>query len=117
MTIVILMLKKKYMNKDQLNKLPILKKIAKFSVTDVSMDFDETSLYPSAIWVEKLFYLKPETGFAFSLVTNEEIVEKFKTQTFTKCSAILKELQYKSSDSIIQHLPVKETVRKTEIKR
>ena len=28
------------------------------------MDFDSTSLYPSAMWDEKSVYLKIETGFA-----------------------------------------------------
>ena len=42
----------------ELNKLPIHKKLQKLNQNDVLMDFDATSLYPSAMWDEILFILK-----------------------------------------------------------
>ena len=41
----------KHINK-QLNKLPVHEKIQKLNLNDVLMDFDATSLYPSAMWDE-----------------------------------------------------------------
>ena len=53
-------------------------------------DFDSVSLYPSAMWDEKSIYPKTETGYAYAIDMNEEIVEKFNTGNFTQGSAILK---------------------------
>ena len=46
-----------YINKE-LNKLPIHKKLQKLNLNDVMMDFDATSLYPSAMWDENSVYPK-----------------------------------------------------------
>ena len=41
------------------------------------LDFDATSLYPSAKWDEKSIYTKRETGFAFKPQMNIVYVEPF----------------------------------------
>ena len=61
---------------------------------------------------EKSIYPKIETGYAFTPYMNDEIVEKFNTQTFTKGRAILKVYYYNPSDLILQHSPVREKVNK-----
>ena len=68
----------------ELNKLPIHKKLQKLDVNDVMMDFDATSLYPSAMWDEKSVYPKIETGFAFKPHMNNVYVEAFNNQTFNQ---------------------------------
>ena len=67
--------------KKELNKLPIHKKLQKLNVNDVMMDFEATSLYPSAMWDEKSVYPKIETGFAFKPHMNNVYVEAFNNQT------------------------------------
>ena len=53
-------------------------------------DFDAVSLYPSALWDAKSNNPKIEIGYAFEKHMNNELVEKFNNQTFTRGSAILK---------------------------
>ena len=53
-----------YINKT-LNMLPIHKELSKFDSNKTQMDFDATSLYPSAMWDDNSVYPKIETGFAF----------------------------------------------------
>ena len=53
-----------HINKE-LNQLSIHKKLQKLDHNDVMMDFDATSLYPSAMWDEKSVYPKIESAFAF----------------------------------------------------
>ena len=48
------------------------------------MDFDATSLYPSAMWDEKSVYSKIETGFAFKPHMNNVYVEAYNIQTFNQ---------------------------------
>ena len=48
------------------------------------MDFDATSLYPSAIWDEKFVYPKIETGFAFKPLMNKSYVDAINNQNLTK---------------------------------
>ena len=48
------------------------------------MDYDATSLYPSAKWDEKSVYPKIETGFAFKTDTKDIFVEAFINQTFNQ---------------------------------
>ena len=54
---------------EHINKEPIKlqrhKKLQKLNLNDVMMDFDATSLYPSAMWDENSVYPKIESGFAF----------------------------------------------------
>ena len=42
----------KIIKKNIINKLPIHEKLQKPNLNDVMMDFDATSLYPSAMWDE-----------------------------------------------------------------
>ena len=76
------------------------------------MNFDATSLYPSAMWDEKSLYPKIETGYAFTPNLNDQIVAKSNNQTLAQGSAILKISYCKSSDLMFQHLPIKEKVKK-----
>ena len=75
------------------------------------MDFEVNSLYPSAMWDEKSFYSKTETGFAFKLHMNDVYVEAFNNQSFNQDgneSAILKIKHYNPHSIMIQHLLVRE---------
>ena len=66
----------KYINK-KLNKPPIHKNLQKLNLNDVMMDFDATSLYPSAMWDEKSNYPKTENGFAFKPHKKKSYVDAF----------------------------------------
>ena len=44
------------------------------------MDYDGTSLYPSAMWDDDSIYPKTETGYAFTADMNIEIKEKLLIQ-------------------------------------
>ena len=57
--------------KNELNILPIHKKSQKLNLNDVMMDFDATSLHPSAMWDENSLYPKVETGFVFKTHMNK----------------------------------------------
>ena len=104
----------------ELNKLPIHKKLQKLNFNDVMMDFDATSLYPSAMRDENSVYPKIETGFAFKPHMNCVYVEAFNNQTFNYDgdeSAILRIKYYNPRNLIFQHLPVKEKVKNVEVNR
>ena len=75
------------------------------------MNFDATSLYPSAMWDEKSVYPKIETGFVFKPHMDKIYLGEFNNQTFTQEdneSAISKIKYYNPQILIFQHLPVKE---------
>ena len=104
----------------ELNKLSIHKKLQKLDINDVMMDFDATSLYPSAMWDQNSVYPKIETGFAFKPHMNNVSVEAFNNQTFNQEgdeSAILRIKYYNPPELIFQHLPVKEKVKNVEVNR
>ena len=67
------------------------------------------------MWDEKSIYPRIETGHAFTRDMNDEIVEKFNTQTFTQGSTILKVKYYNPRNLFVQHLPVKERVKKLKL--
>ena len=46
--------------------LPFHKKLSKLDSNKTQMVYDDTSLYPSAMWDENSVYPKIETGFAFT---------------------------------------------------
>ena len=111
--------KEKYVNK-KLNMLPIHKTLSKLDSNKTQVDFDATSLYPSAMWDEDSVYPKIETGFAFKPYMNDVYVEAFNNQTFNEDgneSAILTIKYYNPSNLIFQHLPVKEKIKKVEVNR
>ena len=106
--------KEKYVNR-KLNMLPIHKELSKLDSNKTQMDFDATSLYPSAMWDEISVYPKIETGFAFKPHMNDVYVEAFNNQSFNEDgdeSAILTIKYYNPPDLIFQHLPIKEKVKK-----
>ena len=117
-------IKKKKLNISTTNlvnyQLPIHEKLQKVNPNDLMMDFDGTSLYPSAMWHEKYVYTKVEPGFAFKPHMNNVHVEAFNDQTFDQDgneSAILKIKYYNPPDLMFQHLPIKETIKNIELRR
>ena len=102
---------------EKLSQLPIHQLIKQIKSDEILWDYDANSLYPSAMWDENSFYPRIGTGFAFTPDMNNELVEKFLTQTFNKGSAILKIQYYSPKELTVQHLPVKERKNKIEINR
>ena len=83
------------------------------------MDFDATSLYPSAVTDEQLVYPKIGTGSAFKPDMNRTYVDAFNNQTFNEDgneSAVLKIKYYNSPNLIFQHISVKEKIKSIETK-
>ena len=78
-----------YINK-KLGDFPIHKLLHDLSLNDLLWDFDAVSFYPNAMSEEKSIYPRTETGYVFTPDMNNSLVEKFKNQTFTRGSAILK---------------------------
>ena len=100
--------------------LPIHKELSKLDSNKTKMDFDATSLYPSAMWDENSVYPKIETGLVFKPHTNTTFVDAFNNQTFNEDgdeSAILTKKYNNRPDLIFQSLPVKEKVKKLEVNR
>ena len=100
--------------------LPIRKQLSNLQSNKTQLDYDATSLYPSAMRDEISVYPKIETGFAFKPHMNYVYVEAFNNQTFNEDgdeNAILTIKYYNTPDLIFQHLPVKETVKKVEVNR
>ena len=86
---------------DKLSKLPIHDKLKKLDLNNVMMDFDATSLYPSAMYDEKTAYSKIESGFAFKPHMNDVYVEAFNNQTINQDgneNSILKIKNYNPPD-------------------
>ena len=84
------------------------------------VDFDATSLNPSAMWGQNSVYPKIETAFAFKPQMNDVYVKAFNDQTFIEDgneSALLTIKYYNPRDLIFQHLAVKEKVKKIEVDR
>ena len=100
--------------------LPIFKQLSKLNSNDTQMDYDATSLYPSAMWDKKYVYPKIKTGFAFKPDLNDFYVEAFNSQSFNQDdneSAILIIKYYNPPNLMFQHLPVTEKVEKIEVNR
>ena len=109
--------KQEHINK-KLNEISIHRKLRKLNLNDVTMHFDATSLYPSAMWDEKSVYPKIETGFAFKPHMNITYVYVVNNQTFNENSnesAILRVKQYNPRNLIFQHLPIKKRVKNIDI--
>ena len=103
-----------YINK-RLGEFPVHKFLHEISLKDLLWHFDAVSLYPSAMSDEISIYPRIETGYAYTPDMNTELVEKFNSGNFTQGSAILKIKHYNPKSLIVQHLPVKERVKKLEI--
>ena len=83
------------------------------------MEFDATSLYPSAIRDEKSVYFRIEIRFALKLHMNDVYVKSFNDQTFSQDGdefALLKIKYYNPPDIIFQDLPVEGKVKNIEVK-
>ena len=84
------------------------------------MDFDPTSLWPSAMWDENSVYPKIETGFSFKPDLNKIYIAAFNKQLFNEDgdgTAILRIKYYNPPDLKFQHLPVTEEVKIIEVYR
>ena len=100
--------------------LSIHKELSKLNSNYTQMDFDATSLYPSAMWDENSVYPKIETGFAFKPHMNDVYVEAFNNQSSKEDgdeTAILTIKNHNPPDLTFQHIPVKEKVKKIEVNR
>ena len=53
---------------NRLNMLPIHGQLSKLDLNITQMDFDARSLYPSAMWDEKSFFLKWKLGLLLNLI-------------------------------------------------
>ena len=94
--------------------------MSKLDSNKTQMDYDATSLYPSAIWDENSVFPKIETGIAFESHMNDVYLEAFNNQSFKEDgdeSAILTKKYYNPPDLIFQHLPIKEKAKKIEVNR
>ena len=100
-----------------LGDFPIHKSLQELSLKNLLRDFDAVSLYPIAMSDEKSIYPRIETGYAYTLDMNDELVEKFNNQTFTHGSAISKIKYHNPKNLIVQHLSVEEREKKIEINR
>ena len=69
------------------------------------------------MWDEKSIYPRIEIGFVYTMDMNDELVENFKTGTFTQGSVLLKIKYHSPKNSMVQHLPVKEKAKKIETNR
>ena len=81
------------------------------------MDFDVIILYLSAMWDENSIYVKIKTSYAFTPHMNDEIVEKFNSETFTQGGANLKIMFSNPPDLLFQPLTVREKVTNIDINR
>ena len=86
--------------------------IKQLKLIELLWDFDCVSLFSSALWDKASKYLRTETDYVFTPDMDDELVEKFSTQTFTQGSAILKIKYYNPKDLIVQHLTLKEKKEK-----
>ena len=71
--------KEKYVN-EKLNMLSIHKELSKLNSNKTQMDYDATSLYPSAMWDCNSVYPKIETGFALKPHIIDVYVKAFNNQ-------------------------------------
>ena len=62
----------------------------KIKLDEILWDFDALTFYPCTMWDEKSIYPRIETSYAYTEDMNDELFEKFNTQTFNHGSAILK---------------------------
>ena len=108
-----------YINK-KLNMLSIHEQLSKLNLFKTQIDFDATSLYPSAMWDKNSVYCKVETRFAFKSYLNDISVETLIDRTFNQDgneSAILRINFYNQPNLVFQPLPVTEKVKNIEVNR
>ena len=90
--------KENFINK-KLSKLSFHQLVNQIDLNEPLWEFDAVSLHPSAMWDEKTIYTRLETGYAYTMDMNDELVEKFKTGNFNQGSAILKIRYYNPKKS------------------
>ena len=89
--------------KDKFNMLPIHEQLSKLDLNKTQMNFDATSLYPSAMWDQNSVYPKIATGYAFKPHMNDLFVNDFNNQNYNQDgndSALLKKVLQSSKSSI-----------------
>ena len=69
------------------------------------------------MWDENSIYPRVESGSSFTRDMNKFLVHKFNNGNFNQGSAILKIKPCNPKNLIVQHLPVKDRVKKIEINR
>ena len=74
----------------KIGELPIHQFSHQLSLNELLWDFDAVRLYPSAMIDDKIVYPRIESGYPFIPVMNDDLVEIFNIETFTRGSAILK---------------------------
>ena len=67
------------------------------------------------MWDEKSVYSRIETSYVLTKDMNDELVEKLITQTFNQGSAILKIKYHSPKSLVVEHLFVKERVKKMKL--
>ena len=100
-----------YINK-KLGELPIHKFLQHLSLIDFLWNFDANSLYPSAMSDPQSIYPRIERGYAYAPDMNDELVKKFNKQKFSQGCIILKINYFSPKNLIVQHIPIKERVKK-----
>ena len=60
-------------------------------------------------------YPRIQTGYAYTIDMNDEFIEIFKSSTFIQGSAISKTKYHNPKKLVVQHLTVKERVKKIKI--
>ena len=81
----------------------------------MNFDFDAGSFYSGAKWDENSFYPRIETGYAYTEDMKIERVEKINNEALNQGSAILKIKYYNPPNLIVQHVPIKEKVKKLKL--
>ena len=81
------------------------------------MDFNATSLYPSAMWDDESVHPEIETGYPVTPKMNDELLEMFSSGYFIQGSAVFEVKCCNPPELIYQHLPVKKRVNKVEVNR
>ena len=66
------------------------------------------------MWDEKSIYPRIETGYAYTKDMSIDLFNKFNNQPLTRGNVILKIRYYNPKDLIVQHLPNKEEVNRSE---
>lgn len=81
------------------------------------MAFDATSLYPSAMYDISSEYPKAESARKFKKEEEQEILNKFNTQTFRPKTGIFTVLFKYPNDMFFQPIPAKDTIQNHEGKK
>ena len=105
--------KEKYIN-GKLSQPTLHQLLKQIKLDEKLWGVDAASLYPSARWDENSIYPRIETGYAFTKVMNNKLVKTFNNGNFNQGSAIFKIKYYNAKNLIVQHIPVKEKVKKIE---